>query len=103
MIHQAFAIKDTKAAAFAPPFFMPRMEAAVRAFTDACSGGDTMLTKHPDDFALYCIGEYDDARGLLLGIDDPRFVITARAAVDGARGSPLPFFGDDQAPDMEAN
>lgn len=81
MIHQAFSVKDIKAAAFAPPFFMPRQEAAVRAFTDACSGGDTMLTKHPDDFALYCIGEYDDARGALLGIDEPIFIISASGAV----------------------
>lgn len=77
MIYQVFSVKDLKAAAFAPPFFMHRMEVAVRAFRDALRDPSHPMAQHPEDYVLYCLGEFDDNTGALLGIDEPILVSTA--------------------------
>lgn len=54
-----FAILDTKANIFNQPFFMRSTGEAVRAFADLTNDPQSMLFKHPDDFRLFHIGEYD--------------------------------------------
>lgn len=65
MIHHVFAVYDTKLTAYATPFFMPTVAAAKRAFAGAVEDPSTMLHKHPSDFALYHVGEFDDESGAL--------------------------------------
>lgn len=83
MIYQVFAVKDDKAAAFALPFFMPRMEVALRGFRDACQNTEHDMYRHPEDYSLYCLGEFDDNLGQLLPAD-PVLVARAIDCVPGA-------------------
>lgn len=85
MIHKAFSVKDLKAGAFAPPFFMPRVEPAIRAFSDAVMHRDELMHRHPDDFVLYEVGEFDDNLGSVAGYEQPMPVISARKVVDDER------------------
>jgi len=82
MIHKAFSVKDLKAGAFAPPFFMPSVPPAIRAFGDAVLHRDELMSRHPDDFVLYCVGEFDDNLGLMAGYEVPEPVISARKVKD---------------------
>ena len=64
----AVAIRDIKANVFAQPYFVSSIGGAVRAFGDECQRAekDNLMYKHPGDFELYKIGEYDDATGELI-------------------------------------
>lgn len=63
MIHQMFSIYDSKAYAFLPPFFLPTPEMAIRTFESCANEPGHMFCKHPFDFNLFHIGEFDDATG----------------------------------------
>lgn len=95
MIQCIYFIKDAKSGAFAPPFFQPRDEAAMRAFSDAVLDGESLLRRHPEDFALYNLGEFDDNLGLVAGVEQPKLLVTAQAVIDlhRARQPSLPLEG----------
>lgn len=63
MIHQIFSVWDLKTEAYMQPFFSPTLGSGIRAFNDACQEPNSMLSKHPADFALHHIGNFDDATG----------------------------------------
>jgi hypothetical protein len=65
MILFAYAVYDNRAEAFIPPFFMVNDSVAQRAFSDAASDSSHQFRKHPTDFTLFKIGEYDDSTGTL--------------------------------------
>lgn len=69
MIYQVFSVKDAKAGAYALPFFLPRMEVAIRSFRDAVLDPKHDMSRHPEDYDLYCIGEYDDVEGRLSHVE----------------------------------
>lgn len=71
MTSEIFAVFDTKAAAYAQPFFSTSIVTALRAFGDACLDPGTMLAKHPEDFILFHIGSYDDASGFIDPLSPP--------------------------------
>lgn len=77
MILQCFSIFDSKAAAFAPPFFMARPELALRAFRDLAADPAASIAKHPEDYSLYLVGEFDDATGMLKAAGQPVHLATA--------------------------
>ncbi len=56
-----FTIYDEKAQVFLPPFFVPTVGIAVRAFID-CIGPDSehQFSKHPGDYTLFELGEFHD-------------------------------------------
>lgn len=56
------AIRDRAANAFDRPMFFTSLGAALRAFGDEINRVDlnNNLNKHPEDFDLYHLGEYDD-------------------------------------------
>lgn len=61
------AIRDIKTDLFGMPLCVPALGAAIRSFEDQCKGiiggADSTLRNHPEDFELYKIAEYDDAKG----------------------------------------
>lgn len=65
MIQKIFTIYDSKAKAFLPPFFLPEQGMATRAFADCISSDEHQFGKHPSDFDLFYIGEFDDNAGKL--------------------------------------
>ncbi len=58
-----YAIFDKKAACYATPFFAPRDAVAHRLFGDLINDDRSTVNKHPDDYSLDCIGEFDDGDG----------------------------------------
>lgn len=61
MIHKIFVVFDCKVEAYMTPFFMAARGQAIRAFVDSASDLSTQLGKHPCDFTLFELGEYDDS------------------------------------------
>jgi len=60
---QIVAVRDRAADVFMQPFFVHSIGAAIRSFGDEINRADkdNALFKHPADFDLYHLGEYDDA------------------------------------------
>lgn len=60
MLHKIFAVYDSKTGAYCAPFFLKARGEALRSFIDTAQGNDTLISKHPEDFTLFELGEYDD-------------------------------------------
>jgi len=62
MKHLLFTIYDEKADVFMPPFFVPAVGLATRAFSDCINSDSHAFGKHPSDYTLFQIGEFDDSK-----------------------------------------
>lgn len=69
MIQKMFTIYDEKAQAYLPPFFLHADGMAMRTFADCVNSNDHQFGKHPQDYTLFTIGEFDDALGGLVVFD----------------------------------
>lgn len=56
---KVFSVHDVKAEAFLPPFFLPNTQMAVRVFADGANDATHMFCKHPGDFHLFELGEWN--------------------------------------------
>nr|WAE43871.1 MAG: nonstructural protein [Microviridae sp.] len=56
-----FAVYDSKAEAYLPPFFLLSRGMALRSFTEIATDGKSQIFKYPADFTLFELGEYDDS------------------------------------------
>jgi len=64
-----YTIYDEGAKAYATPFFLHNDAVALRAFADNINGdGNSNLSKHPDQFTLFCVGTFDDSNGLITAV-----------------------------------
>lgn len=55
-----FSIFDSKLGVFSPPMFVKHKGEMLRSFIDAANDGQTNLCKHPEDFTLFEVGEFDE-------------------------------------------
>lgn len=58
------SIWDSKAEVFSQPMFFQAKGQAVRSFSDAVNE-EGNFKKHPEDFTLFVLGEFDDNTGLI--------------------------------------
>jgi len=78
---RAYSIYDRKALQYHPPFFASTDGSAVRSFQELANDTNTQVGRHPGDFTLYYVGEYDDQVGRMLPMDPIGHVIDANALV----------------------
>lgn len=60
MILNIYALYDSKAMVYNRPFFFKNDAEAIRSFSDLCNDHECLPGRHPGDFALLQIGEYDE-------------------------------------------
>lgn len=77
MKQQVYSILDVKSSVFSQPFFMVSKGVALRNFGDLVNDPQTTISKHPSDFKLYFIGEFDDNSGGLSPLAQPEFICSA--------------------------
>jgi len=53
-------VYDEKAMTFLPPFVVPTKGLAVRAFKDCVNSTDHQFGKHPSDYTLFHLANFDD-------------------------------------------
>jgi hypothetical protein len=61
MILKVYTVYDSKAEAFLQPFFSQSKGVAIRSFQEAVRDEKSNISKYPEDFTLFELGEYDDA------------------------------------------
>ena len=58
-----YAIYDRAIEAFGQPIFVKAQGQAIRSFMDECKNPESQFNKHPEDYELYYIGEFDETKG----------------------------------------
>ena len=66
MKYNAYAIFDKGVQAYMRPFFMQADGQAMRLFGDMSVDAEHDIGKHPEDYSLFRIGEYDESSGELI-------------------------------------
>lgn len=62
-----YAVKDLAVQCFGNPFVVRAQGEALRSFQDEVNNdnGNSAIAKHPEDYELFCIGEYDEQNGII--------------------------------------
>jgi len=83
MLQYIVSVKDRAAEVFNRPFFVPHRNVAVRDFTDEINraSADNPLNKHPDDFDLYLLGQFDDSNGAFIREGTPTVLVRGKDVV----------------------
>lgn len=84
MIRLVVAVRDGATGLFGQPFFVSARGQAIRAFSDEVNrkASDNDLNKHPEDFELFALAEYDDSAGRFGSIGDPESLIRGKDCVN---------------------
>jgi len=77
MVLKMFSIFDEKASVFSQPFYSAHNGTALRSFSDLVNEPNNNVSKHPEDFKLYYLGDFDDNSGGLLSKPQPEFLCNA--------------------------
>lgn len=59
MKHEMMAVYDSAAKAYLPPFFLPNKQMGIRTFTDCLESDDHQFARHPEDYTLFSLGQFD--------------------------------------------
>lgn len=77
MVQKMFVIRDSKGGYFHPPVPHLSHGEAERWFHGLANDGQSTISKYPEDFDLYSLGEYDNVHGKLTLHDAPQHMINA--------------------------
>lgn len=66
---KVFSVFDLKASAYLPLFNAPTTAVGMRIFADVVTSPGHQFGKYPNDFMLYCVGEFDQVTGKLFPCD----------------------------------
>lgn len=80
MIKKIFSIFDKKSGLFSGLTLFVNHSEAVRSFQDAVGNSGSLFCSHPEDFDLYCLGEFNEGSGLIYCDSDTKELVIS--AVD---------------------
>ena len=71
-----YAVYDRKAEVYSQPFLEIKDGTAIRAVQDiVINNRDHAFAKHPSDFSLHKLGEFDEQTGVITGKNKPEKII----------------------------
>ena len=76
MISKVYAMYDVKANFYHPPIVLANDEVLKRAIISQYKDSDNQVSQFPEDFKIYCIGDYDDNSGVIKPLSPIRHVTT---------------------------
>lgn len=84
MIRLVVSVRDGATGLFGQPWFVVARGAAIRAFTDEVNRKpqETDLAKHPEDFELFALAEFDEGSGRFGSIGDPEPLIRGKDCIN---------------------
>lgn len=68
------SVRDKLSDIYSQPMYFPTQGMAVRAFQDALKDPQNNIQKHPDDYDLYQLGEWDDTTGAFKNETPPKLI-----------------------------
>jgi len=85
---KVFSVRDDKAEIYMRPFFAQTIAEACRMWKDAASDENTSFFRHPEDFCLFEVGDFDTEFGTLIPALSPK---PLGKAFDFIEKKPLPL------------
>lgn len=70
-----FSVLDAAVSTYGNPFMARSKQEAIRVLTDAAKEADSQLSRHPSDFSLFYVGDFDLSLGLLVARDAPEKIV----------------------------
>lgn len=77
MRYKVVCIRDRAVDAFGVPVFVAAVGQAIRSFTDEINNENSAFNKHPEDYDLYFVGEFDDSDGSFT-LDKPKQIAVGK-------------------------
>lgn len=74
---KCFSVYDSKIGAFATPFAMKSKGEALRGWMDVVNDKNTAFNKHPEDYTLFELGEWDDETAQYTNLPAPLAIAPA--------------------------
>lgn len=68
---------DSKAGVYSTPFYVASLGIGLRAFSDAANTKDSPVNKHPEDYTLFLLGDFDDETGHTTPLAEPKLLQNA--------------------------
>lgn len=78
---QVVSVLDRATAAYGRPVFVQAIGQAMRSFTDEANNKESDIGKHPDDYDLYHLGDWDDVSGRFSNFEEPKHLVRAKDLV----------------------
>ena len=82
-----FSVYDTKADAFNTPFACPTNGIAIRHFSDMANNPESSISRHPGDYKLFCVGDFDDSTGRVVSSEPRRAGLRERLRAEALPNS----------------
>lgn len=89
-IQRMYSIYDRKALFYQAPWSALTDGAAVRLLSDAVADPQSNISRHPNDYVLFHVGDWDDQKGTFVPLAAIAHVIDASALVKALQ-SEIPF------------
>ena len=83
-----YSVCDTKVGVFDKPFTMRNRNEALRGWMEVVNDKQTQFNKHPEDFCLFELGDYDQDKGIISPYPGPQSVASA---IDVIKLDPKPL------------
>ena len=77
MLLKIYSIRDAKSEVYNTPFYQKTHGEALRSFMEVSTDKQSQVSKYPEDFDLYHLGEYDDNTGQTSPLDTPQHMAKA--------------------------
>lgn len=72
---EIFSMRDVKAGSFGAPMHFVNRAVAIRSLSEAVKNPESTLSKFPEDYQLFHVGDFDQNSGVVEALDAPNFVI----------------------------
>lgn len=73
-----FSVRDTRLGIYMQPIFMQHVGQVVRSWEEMVNDPKTTLCKHPSDYSLYELGEFDEDAGTFAALPVHKLIATAK-------------------------
>lgn len=84
-----YSIYDEKAEAYNTPQYLRHKGEAIRMLQTTLDNKETMISKYPKDYSLYCLGTFDDNKGEIEGIAVPVLIVRATELLIAEEEKPM--------------
>lgn len=98
---KCYAVLDAKIKDYHLAIFDIEHDGAMRQFSDAVNDKQTKWNRHPEDYSLWYVGEFDSQKAKMTG-DIPENLVNALAVMSLKKETPqLNIFGNDGQKEKE--
>lgn len=89
---EIYSMYDAKLNSYGRPFYLLNEAQAIRAMVDLMIDGDSDPARHPEDFILFKLGNFDDSNAVITA-DTPKIIcklheLKIANILDGGNGAP---------------